>query len=77
MKGQIFRIAHLGYFDFADLFAIVAALEIILHAKGIPVEFGSGVAAAQRVYAEAAIGKEGRPMNILIADGLSKPGSKS
>ena len=21
MKGQIFRIAHLGYFDFADLFA--------------------------------------------------------
>ena len=24
MKGQIFRIAHLGYFDFADLFAMVA-----------------------------------------------------
>ena len=24
MKGQIFRIAHLGYFDFADLFAVVA-----------------------------------------------------
>ncbi len=22
MKGQIFRIAHLGYFDFADLFAV-------------------------------------------------------
>ncbi len=57
MKGQIFRIAHLGYFDFADVFAIVAALELILHAQGIPVEFGSGVAAAQRVYAEAAIGK--------------------
>ena len=30
MKGQIFRIAHLGYFDFADLFAMVAGLEIIL-----------------------------------------------
>ena len=24
MKGQIFRIAHLGYFDFADLFAMIA-----------------------------------------------------
>ena len=24
MKGQIFRIAHLGYFDFSDLFAIIA-----------------------------------------------------
>ena len=30
MKGQIFRIAHLGYFDFADLFAVIAGLEIIL-----------------------------------------------
>ncbi len=38
MKGQIFRIAHLGYFDFADLFAVVAGLEIILNANGIPRE---------------------------------------
>jgi aspartate aminotransferase-like enzyme len=55
MKGQIFRIAHLGYFDFADLFAVVAGLEIILHANGYPVEFGAGVAAAQSIYAEAAV----------------------
>ncbi len=54
MKGKIFRIAHLGYFDFADVFAIVAGLEIILNANGFPVEYGSGVAAAQKVYAEAA-----------------------
>jgi len=55
MKGQIFRIAHLGYFDFADLFAVVAGLEIILHANGYPVEFGTGVAAVQNVYCEAAV----------------------
>ncbi|HWC00400.1 MAG TPA: alanine--glyoxylate aminotransferase family protein [Bryobacteraceae bacterium] len=55
MKGQIFRIAHLGYFDFADLFAVIAGLEIILHANGHPVKFGAGVAAAQEVYAEAAV----------------------
>jgi aspartate aminotransferase-like enzyme len=54
MKGQIFRIAHLGYFDFADLFAVIGGLEIILAANGVPVEFGTGVAAVQRVYAEAA-----------------------
>ena len=54
MKGQIFRIAHLGYLDFADLFGVIAGLEIILHANGILVEFGSGVAEAQRVYSEAA-----------------------
>jgi aspartate aminotransferase-like enzyme len=58
MKGQIFRIAHLGYFDFADLFSVIAALEIILHSKGLPVKFGRGVAAAQNVYAEAALSKE-------------------
>ena len=54
MKGQIFRIAHLGYFDFADLFAVIGGLELILAANGFPVQFGAGVAAVQRVYAEAA-----------------------
>ena len=42
MKGQIFRIAHLGYFDFADLFAVIADLEIILHANGYPGEVRHG-----------------------------------
>ena len=58
MKGQIFRIAHLGYFDFADLFGVMAELEIILGAQGIPVEYGKGVAAVQRVYADVAVAKE-------------------
>jgi aspartate aminotransferase-like enzyme len=58
MKGQIFRLAHLGYFDFHDLFAVIAELEIILAGQGIPVQFGSGVAAVQNVYAEAALPKE-------------------
>ncbi|MBV8550718.1 MAG: alanine--glyoxylate aminotransferase family protein [Acidobacteriaceae bacterium] len=57
MKGQIFRLAHLGYFDFHDLFAIVAELELILAANGHAVRFGSGVAAVQRVYAEVALPK--------------------
>jgi aspartate aminotransferase-like enzyme len=54
MQGQIFRIAHLGYFDFADLFATIGALEVILAANGHEVKFGSGVTAVQEVYAEAA-----------------------
>ena len=58
MKGQIFRIAHLGYFDFADLFAMVAELELILHANGAPVRLGAGVAAVQQIYAEIAIAKK-------------------
>ena len=61
MKGQIFRIAHLGYFDFPDLFALIAELEIILAANDIPVKFGSGVAAVQEVYARKALAKEAVP----------------
>jgi len=58
MKGQIFRIAHLGYFDVSDLFAVIAQLEIILAANGIAVNFGTGVAAVQNVYAGAWLAKE-------------------
>ncbi len=57
MKGRIIRIAHLGYFDFPDLFALLAELEIILRGLGLPVEMGSGVAAAEQVYVEAAAGQ--------------------
>jgi aspartate aminotransferase-like enzyme len=57
MKGQIFRLAHLGYFDFHDLFAVVAELELILAAQGYPVTFGRGVAAVQNAYAEATLPK--------------------
>ncbi|HXS97413.1 MAG TPA: alanine--glyoxylate aminotransferase family protein [Candidatus Limnocylindrales bacterium] len=55
MKGQIFRIAHLGYFDFADLFAVIAGLEIILNANGYKVPYGTGVAAVEEYYARVAV----------------------
>ena len=54
MKGQIFRMAHLGYFDFADMFGVIAGLELILNANGHHVVLGSGVAKVQQIYAESA-----------------------
>jgi len=50
MKGHMFRIAHLGYYDFLDLLAVLGALEIVLQKAGHKVELGSGVRAAQNVY---------------------------
>lgn len=50
MKGRIFRLAHLGYYDAGDLFALLAALEIVLHKLGHRVDLGSGVRAAEEVY---------------------------
>jgi len=54
MKGQIFRMAHLGYFDFADMFGVIAGLELSLNANGHHVVLGSGVAKVQQIYAESA-----------------------
>jgi len=53
MQGQIFRMAHLGYFDFADMFGVIAGLELILRANGHNVELGKGVAAVERIYEQA------------------------
>ena len=54
MKGQIFRIAHIGLFDYMDTIAIIGALEQVaaspLKLKGF--EFGKALAAAQKVFAE-------------------------
>jgi aspartate aminotransferase-like enzyme len=55
MKGHLFRIAHIGYFDFLDLFAMLAGLEIILNANGFPVKYGTGVAVAQEFFANATV----------------------
>jgi aspartate aminotransferase-like enzyme len=54
MKGQIFRIAHLGYFDYMDMIALIGALEQVV-VKSLPqlgIPFGAGLIAAQKVYAE-------------------------
>ena len=64
MKGQIFRVAHLGYFDYTDLFGLIAGLELILHANNFPVKFGSGVAALQEFYVEAQA-RKAKPAEVL------------
>ncbi len=53
MKGQLFRIAHLGFFDYMDTIALIGALEhIAVETLKLPgVELGQALTAAQRVYA--------------------------
>ena len=54
MKGQIFRIAHLGFFDYMDTIALIGALEQVV-TKSLPqlaIPFGAGLVAAQKLYAE-------------------------
>jgi aspartate aminotransferase-like enzyme len=52
MKGQLFRMAHLGYYDYLDTMGSLAALEhVIAQVTGKAVAYGGAVAAAQQVFA--------------------------
>ena len=54
MQGKIFRVAHLGFFDYLDTVALLGAMEhIAKDTLGLPVVYGQAVAAAQEVYAKA------------------------
>ena len=54
MKGQLFRIAHIGYYDYLDTIGILGALEHVLaRCTGESVDYGVTVRAAQEVYARA------------------------
>ncbi|MBA4603834.1 pyridoxal-phosphate-dependent aminotransferase family protein [Thermoactinomyces mirandus] len=49
LKGEIFRIGHMGYCDDWDIVAVLAAIEFTLHQMGVPVELGAATKAAQEV----------------------------
>ncbi len=53
MQGKLFRIAHLGYFDYMDTIALMGALEIVaIETLKLPgVQYGDALTAAQKVFA--------------------------
>jgi aspartate aminotransferase-like enzyme len=52
MKGQLFRIAHLGFFDYLDTIAMIGGLEHVLQPILGRNLLGVGLKAAQEVYAK-------------------------
>jgi len=53
LKGKIVRFSHMGYVDAFDTLGVISAFEMALAAQGYDITIGSGVAAAQAVFAEA------------------------
>jgi aspartate aminotransferase-like enzyme len=52
MKGHLFRIAHIGYYDYLDTIGILGALEHVLaRVTDKNVEYSAAVRAAQQIYA--------------------------
>ncbi|MEK6566611.1 MAG: aminotransferase class V-fold PLP-dependent enzyme, partial [Bacteroidota bacterium] len=50
LKGKIFRISHLGYYDELDMTTMISALEMTLRECGYTFELGSGVRAALQTF---------------------------
>ncbi|HET9742632.1 MAG TPA: alanine--glyoxylate aminotransferase family protein [Terriglobales bacterium] len=65
MKGQIFRIAHLGFFDYLDTIAMIGGLEHVLQPMLKRDLLGVGLKAAQEVYAKR---RGGTLTQLLEAD---------
>lgn len=54
LKGQIMRVAHLGYYDATDILGLIGTLEIALHRVGHKFTPGAGIAAANAEYLKRA-----------------------
>ncbi len=54
LKGKIFRIGHIGYFDVFDITTALAGLELVLADAGADIERGAAVTRALEAYAETA-----------------------
>jgi aspartate aminotransferase-like enzyme len=54
LTGKIIRFSHMGYVDLFDTLGVIAALEMTLAAQGFKLALGSGLAAAQKVFADGA-----------------------
>ena len=63
LKGKVFRIGHLGYYDRFDIVRCLAALEMTLGDMGYPVKPGAAVAAAEQVFAQSPTHVSGRQQN--------------
>lgn len=59
LKGDVFRIGHLGSLNELEVLGTLGGVEMALAESGIPVEPGKGVAAAQRRFMEAASDRSG------------------
>jgi alanine-glyoxylate transaminase/serine-glyoxylate transaminase/serine-pyruvate transaminase len=54
LKGDVFRIGHLGSLNELEVCATIAGAELALDAAGVPIRFGAGVRACQQVFSERA-----------------------
>ena len=58
LKGRIFRIGHIGWFDVFDITTALAAVELVLAELGADIERGAAVTAALEAYEHANVSRD-------------------
>lgn len=58
LKGNVFRIGHMGYCEPKDVLQVIGLLELGFWQAGKSITLGSGSAAAQKIYLQWKEGKE-------------------
>lgn len=59
VKGKIFRVAHLGYYDELDIITVLGAIEIVLRQEGYTAFTpGAGVGAASEILKDGFVAKK-------------------
>jgi alanine-glyoxylate transaminase/serine-glyoxylate transaminase/serine-pyruvate transaminase len=61
VAGKVFRIGHLGDLNEVTCLAALASAELALADTGADIDFGAGVASAQRYYRDALAAEESGP----------------
>ena len=74
LKGKIFRVAHLGYYDATDIFGLLSTLEIVLTRLGHRFELGAGLAAAEAAYLRRHAARPELSNRILVLEGITDRG---
>jgi aspartate aminotransferase-like enzyme len=55
LKGKIFRLGHIGWFDIFDITTALAAVELVLAELGADIERGAAVTAALEAFEQAPV----------------------
>jgi aspartate aminotransferase-like enzyme len=55
LKGRVFRIGHIGYYDIFDITTALAGVELVLAEQGADVERGTAVTAALEAFEHAKV----------------------
>jgi aspartate aminotransferase-like enzyme len=68
LKGKIFRLGHIGWYDVFDITTQIGAVELVLADLGADVERGVAVTAALEAFSTEAASVVGRAADARPAD---------